>query len=204
MPRHPASRSTPARPASPRTGTGSIRLISGQWKGRKLPVLDAEGLRPTTDRVKETLFNWLAADIRDSVCLDLFAGSGSLGFEALSRYAQHVIMVEKEPRVAAQLRGNLARLQASNARIEQQAAEQFLMGPATACQVVFLDPPFRQGLLEQVCQLLEQGGWLAAEALIYLEREREGAAPVLPATWQLIKDKQAGQVCYQLYRREAV
>ena len=172
MPRHPASRSTPARPASPRTGTGSIRLISGQWKGRKLPVLDAEGLRPTTDRVKETLFNWLAADIRGSVCLDLFAGSGSLGFEALSRYAQHVIMVEKEPRVAAQLRGNLARLQASNARIEQQAAEQFLMGPATACQVVFLDPPFRQGLLEQVCQLLEQGGWLAAEALIYLDRER--------------------------------
>lgn len=204
MPRQPVSRSTPARPAAPKSGTGSIRLISGQWKGRKLPVLDAEGLRPTTDRVKETLFNWLAADIRHSTCLDLFAGSGSLGFEALSRYATHVIMVEKERRVADQLRANLGRLQATNASIVQQAAEQFLLGTPTPCQVVFLDPPFRQGLLDQVCGLLEQRGWLAADALIYLERERDGVAPALPANWQLQKDKQAGQVCYQLYRREAV
>ena len=91
----------------PSVRPGSIRLISGQWKGRKLPVLDAEGLRPTTDRVKETLFNWLAAEIRDAHCLDLFAGSGSLGFEALSRYAAHVTMVEFNRSVAQQLIKNL-------------------------------------------------------------------------------------------------
>lgn len=195
----------PQRAAAPTAGggrSGFIRLISGQWKGRKLPVRDVEGLRPTTDRVKETVFNWLAGDVRGSRCLDLFAGSGSLGFEALSRYADCVIMIERDPGAARQLQQNLQQLGSNQAQVIQADARQWLSGPAQPFDLVFLDPPFRQDLLPQVCQQLEQGGWLADQALIYLEREREGAAPELPANWQLIKDKQAGQVCYQLYLRE--
>lgn|SRR5574344_201669 len=198
-------RSKPERPSSsnPSHGrSGFIRLISGQWKGRKLPVREVEGLRPTTDRVKETLFNWLAADIRGSRCLDLFAGSGSLGFEALSRYASHVMMVEMDKGAAQQLAKNLQTLQSQQARIIQQDALTLLAGPSEPFDIIFLDPPFRRELLTSVCQRLELGGWLSAEALIYIEREREGEPPDLPLNWVQLKDKQAGQVCYQLYQRE--
>ena len=184
--------------------SGFIRLISGQWKGRKLPVREVEGLRPTTDRIKETLFNWLAAEVRDSRCLDLFAGSGSLGFEALSRYARHVTMVEMDKGAAQQLSKNLSTLQSQQATIIQRDALSLLAESGEPFDIIFLDPPFRRDLLDTVCQRLEQGGWLSDEALIYIEREREGEAPCLPANWQLLKDKQAGQVCYQLYQRESV
>lgn len=194
-----ASRSTPA---SGRSGT--IRLISGQWRGRKLPVHDVEGLRPTTDRVKETLFNWLATEVRDSRCLDVFAGSGSLGFEALSRYAGYVMMIEQEPKAARQLQQNLQTLQCEQAQVICRDAIQVLQNPCSEpFELVFLDPPFRKNLLLQVIPLLEQQGWLAKRALIYLERENEGEAPVIPPNWQLLKDKQAGQVRYQLYLRES-
>ena len=183
---------------------GSVRLISGRWKGRKLPVRDVEGLRPTTDRVKETLFNWLATDIRDSRCLDLFAGSGSLGFEALSRYAAYVMMVELDKGAAAQLTANLATLACSQGKVVQQDAMTLLNGKSEPFDIIFLDPPFRRDLLESVCSLLEERGWLADEALIYIEREIEATEPVFPANWQLCKDKQAGQVRYQLYQRESV
>ena len=183
--------------------SGTIRLISGQWRGRKLPVHDVEGLRPTTDRVKETLFNWLATDVRHSRCLDVFAGSGSLGFEALSRYASYVMMIEQEPKAARQLQQNLQTLQCTQAQVVCRDALQVLQQPCTEpFELVFLDPPFRKELLSQVIPLLEQQGWLADSALIYLERENEGTPPVIPANWQLLKDKQAGQVCYQLYLRE--
>ena len=124
MPRHKASPTPLTRHGqeTKKRAPGSVRLISGRWKGRKLPVRDVEGLRPTTDRVKETLFNWLATDIRDSRCLDLFAGSGSLGFEALSRYASHVMMVEMDKGAAQQLAKNLQTLQSQQARIIQQDA----------------------------------------------------------------------------------
>ena len=183
--------------------SGTFRLISGQWRVRKLPVHDVEGLRPTTDRVKETLFNWLATDVRHSRCLDVFAGSGSLGFEALSRYASYVMMIEQEPKAARQLQQNLQTLQCTQAQVVCRDALQVLQQPCTEpFELVFLDPPFRKELLSQVIPLLEQQGWLADSALIYLERENEGTPPVIPANWQLLKDKQAGQVCYQLYLRE--
>lgn len=165
---------------------------------------EVEGLRPTTDRIKETLFNWLAAEVRDSRCLDLFAGSGSLGFEALSRYARHVTMVEMDKGAAQQLSKNLSTLQSQQATVIQRDALSWLADSAEPFDIIFLDPPFRRDLLDTVCQRLEQGGWLSDEALIYIEREREGAAPCLPANWRLLKDKQAGQVCYQLYQRESV
>ncbi len=190
--------------STPSTGrAGSIRLISGQWRGRKLPVHDVEGLRPTTDRVKETLFNWLATEVRDSRCLDVFAGSGSLGFEALSRYASYVMMIEQEPKAARQLQTNLQTLQCTQAQVVCRDALQVLQaGCSEPFELVFLDPPFRKELLTAAIPLLEQQGWLADRALIYLERENEGTAPLIPANWQLLKDKQAGQVCYQLYLRE--
>ncbi|MFM5463613.1 16S rRNA (guanine(966)-N(2))-methyltransferase RsmD [Aeromonas simiae] len=198
MPRAKNSRNGPSRPGK----SGFVRIISGQWRGRKLPVRDVEGLRPTTDRVKETIFNWLAPHIRDTRCLDLFAGSGGLGLEALSRYASQVTMIERDRGAAQQLRANLALLGSSAAEVIETDALSWLQGPARPFDLVFLDPPFRQELLLSACQLLEQGGWLAEGALIYLEREKEATPPALPATWRLLKDKQAGQVCYQLYLRE--
>ncbi|WMC10381.1 16S rRNA (guanine(966)-N(2))-methyltransferase RsmD [Oceanimonas pelagia] len=194
-----------AKPAKkPTAATGQIRLIGGQWRGRKLPVLHSEGLRPTTDRIKETLFNWLMFEIRGSRCLDLFAGSGSLGFEALSRHAAEVVMVEKDTTVAAQLKRNLASLPAAPGTVIQADAVQYLQQAATPFDVVFLDPPFHKELLPQVCERLEQNGWLAENALIYIEREQGLALPTLPDHWSLHKDKQAGQVSYQLYQREQV
>ncbi|WP_375056726.1 16S rRNA (guanine(966)-N(2))-methyltransferase RsmD [Zobellella sp. DQSA1] len=186
------------------SGPGQIRLIGGQWRGRKLPVLDSEGLRPTSDRVKETLFNWLMFDIRGCRCLDLFAGSGSLGFEALSRGAAEVVLVEQDAKVAQQLRRNLASLPGARGEVVNADALDYLQTPATPFDLVFLDPPFHRELLPAACRWLEQAGWLNDEAKIYIERE-QGLAPLpLPANWRLLKDKKAGQVCYQLYQREQV
>lgn len=185
------------------TGSGQIRLIGGQWRGRKLPVLNSEGLRPTTDRIKETLFNWLMFDIPHCRCLDLFAGSGSLGFEALSRGAREVIMVEKDTRVAQQLQQNLASLPAAQGQIINTDALGFLQTPATTFDLVFLDPPFHHELLPNVCQLLEKNRWLSDDAKIYIEREQTSKSLLLPQNWRLLKDKQAGQVNYQLYQRES-
>ena len=197
------SKSSPSRPVTGSARPGHIRLISGQWRGRKLPVHDVEGLRPTTDRVKETLFNWLAADVREARCLDVFSGSGSLGFEALSRYADYVMMIEKEPKAARQLQQNLQTLQSQQAHVVNGDALQILArGIDAPFDVIFLDPPFRKGLLEAAIPLLEAHGWLKEDTLIYLERENEGQPPAIPAHWRLLKDKQAGQVCYQLYIRE--
>lgn len=181
--------------------SGQIRIIGGQWRGRKLPVLNSEGLRPTTDRIKETLFNWLMFDINQSCCLDLFAGSGSLGFEALSRGAKHVVMVEKDKQVAQQLSQNLARLAHASATVINTDALRYLASTVTAFDLVLLDPPFHRELLPQVCQQLEEQGWLSNEAKIYIEHEQSAEQLHLPANWQLLKNKQAGQVTYQLYQR---
>lgn len=195
------AKAKPVKKAS--AGNGQIRLIGGQWRGRKLPVLNSEGLRPTTDRIKETLFNWIMFDIHHCRCLDLFAGSGSLGFEALSRGASEVIMVEKDAKVAQQLQHNLASLPAAQGQVINTDALGFLQSPATAFDLVFLDPPFHRELLPNACQLLEQNGWLNEGAKIYIEREQALASLPLPHNWRLLKDKQAGQVNYQLYQRES-
>ncbi|MFQ1654730.1 16S rRNA (guanine(966)-N(2))-methyltransferase RsmD [Aeromonas veronii] len=202
MPRVKSSRSNPSKSPAPQGKSGFVRIISGQWRGRKLPVKDVEGLRPTTDRVKETIFNWLAPHIRGTRCLDLFAGSGGLGLEALSRYAEQVTLIEMDKGAADQIKKNLTVLGSSQGQVIQSDAVSWLQGPATPFDLVFLDPPFRRELLPQVCEMLEQRGWLAPDALIYLEREKEMADLALPASWQLLKDKQAGQVCYQLYLRD--
>lgn len=182
-------------------GAGQIRIIGGQWRGRKLPVPESTGLRPTTDRVRETLFNWLAPDIAEARCLDCFAGSGALGIEALSRYAGHVTLLELEPAVARQLSANLQTLRASQGQVVQGNALQWLNADGQPYDIVFIDPPFRKDMLTQTLTLLETRGWLADEALIYIECEAEQGLPPVPAGWRLYREKVAGQVAYRLYHR---
>ncbi|EKM0531207.1 16S rRNA (guanine(966)-N(2))-methyltransferase [Cronobacter turicensis] len=185
------------------SGSGQIRIIGGQWRGRKLPVPDSPGLRPTTDRVRETLFNWLAPYLVGARCLDCFAGSGALGLEALSRYAADATLLEMERGVAQQLQKNLATLKSSAAKVVNTNTLNFLSQNGEPHDIVFVDPPFRKGLLEETLNLLETRGWLAPQALIYVESEVENDLPPVPASWQLHREKVAGQVAYRLYLRES-
>lgn len=184
------------------SGSGQIRIIGGQWRGRKLPVTDSPGLRPTTDRVRETLFNWLAPYMVDARCLDCFAGSGALGLESLSRYAASATLLEMERHVAQQLQKNLATLKAANGKVVNTNTLNYLNQTGTPHDIVFIDPPFRKGLLDDTLSLLEKNGWLADGALIYVESEVENGMPPVPANWQLHREKVAGQVAYRLYLRE--
>lgn len=186
-----------------RAASGQIRIIGGQWRGRKLPVPDSPGLRPTTDRVRETLFNWLAPSMVNARCLDCFAGSGALGLEALSRYAGASTLIEMERGVAQQLQQNLATLKAANANVVNTNTLTFLNQTGTPHDIVFVDPPFRKGLLDETLRLLEVNGWLADDALIYVESEVENGLPQVPVHWVLHREKVAGQVAYRLYHRTA-
>ena len=179
--------------------TGHIRIIAGQHRGRKLPVLIADGLRPTTDRVKETVFNWLMPYIQDANCLDCFAGSGGLGFEAMSRGAKSLTLVELNKAAAQQLKNNKALLKIDNIEVIQQSALDFLQANQQKFSLVFIDPPFRKGLAQQAAELLVTNG-LDDNALIYVEMEADTNAQVMPGHWQLLKEKVAGQVVYRLYQ----
>lgn len=183
---------------------GQIRIIGGQWRGRKLPVPDSPGLRPTTDRVRETLFNWLAPVIYGAKCLDCFAGSGALGFEALSRYAGKSVLLEAEKSIVQQLQKNLSLLKSDNGQIIHTNALNWLDQPGTPFDVIFLDPPFRCDFLAPTCKLLEEQGWLADEAWIYVEAETEHTHLSIPLNWQLHREKTAGQVAYRLYHRQSL
>lgn len=180
---------------------GQVRIISGQWRSRRLPIHDLEGLRPTTDRVKETLFNWINADLPGARILDCFAGSGSLCFEALSRYASFAQMFELQPSAAKQLKQNLATLKCEHAEVTLGDTLALLKTPAKIpFNVIFIDPPFHQGLAQQCIQLLETHQWLSHDALIYLETETELGPLNIPQTWTALKEKTAGQVTYRLYQ----
>lgn len=179
---------------------GSIRIIAGSYRGRKLPVLMAEGLRPTTDRVKETVFNWLMPFIQDSLCLDCFAGSGGLGFEALSRGASHVSFVELNKAAAQQLLENQRLLKSANVSIINSDVLGFIEKNTNKFDIVFIDPPFRKNLVEQTAKQLNEHS-LADNALIYVEMESEQNNQQLPINWTLLKEKIAGQVVYRLYQK---
>jgi 16S rRNA (guanine966-N2)-methyltransferase len=185
---------------------GVLRIIGGQWRGRKLRFPALPGLRPSPDRVRETLFNWLAPVLPGAHCLDLFAGSGALGLEALSRGATSCWFIDNANAACRRIEAHLALLQAiDSGRVVGADSLQWLQqrpAGAPAFDVVFLDPPFRQGLLGECCALLERNGWLSADALIYLEAGTDETPPVLPPNWRLHRDKQAGQVSYRLWRRE--
>jgi 16S rRNA (guanine966-N2)-methyltransferase len=197
------------RGASART----LRIIGGIWRGRRLRFPPSPEIRPTPDRVRETLFNWLAPRVPGARCLDLFAGSGALGLEALSRGAAHVTFVEREAAAARQISARLAEWGAHAARVERADARSFLeQAPAAPFDIVFLDPPFASTLLAEAARGLEQGGWLSDSALIYVECPAEATAkgraaaagpPPLPPLWTPLKAKQAGEVGYHLYSRAA-
>lgn len=180
---------------------GILRIIGGQWRGRKLKIPDIMGLRPTPDRVRETLFNWLAPHIVGAYCLDLFAGSGALGFEALSRGAAHVVMIDDSAIVAQLLQAEAAMLKAENVEIYRAKAPLQLKPPAKPFDIVFLDPPYGANLLLPCCFYLEEQNLLAENAYIYLEARETLEESQLPPGWQILKSKQAGQVAYHLVKR---
>lgn len=179
---------------------GQVRIIGGTWRSRRLEFPETTGLRPTPDRVRETVFNWLAAFLPGAACLDLFAGSGAFGFEALSRGATRVVLVEQDAAAAAALRASRDRLQAAGAEIVHADAVAFLAGPVREFDVVFCDPPYASDLLKQCVHLLAASGWVKPGGFIYLEA-RAGELPALPPGWQMLRSKSAGQVGYYLCRR---
>lgn len=184
---------------------GEIRIIGGQWRGRKLKVHDKEGLRPTTDRLKETLFNWLMMDIRNAKVLDCFAGAGSLSFEAGSRGASKVVSIEKDKQAAKQLQQNA---QSLNALSLFKIVQGDFFAEASALSghfdIVFIDPPFHKSMTGKTIKLLKDKELLTEGALVYLEQESNSSFELLNSEYaeqfELVKEKRAGQVLAQVFR----
>jgi 16S rRNA (guanine966-N2)-methyltransferase len=177
-----------------RRPANQVRIIGGTHRGRRLPVPDLPGLRPTGDRIRETLFNWLQAQMPGAACLDLFAGSGALGLEAASRGAGRVLMLERAASAVEQLRSNVDLLGEEQVRIEQADALEWLQGRGEAFDIVFLDPPFADDLLATCCRRLQQNGWLKPGAFIYIETDANKGLPDLPDPWCVVREKKAGKV----------
>ena len=174
---------------------GKVRIIGGKWRGRKLPVVDVATLRPTPDRVRETLFNWLQPVIEGSSCLDLYAGTGVLGLEALSRGAGEVVLVEQNSDAVLQISRNIEALSANGVRLYQNDALEWLKNNRQKFDVVFLDPPYRQGLIEKSSALIRSHGCLKKNALIYIEADK---TIQVPDSMLLEKQGRAGQVRFML------
>jgi len=188
-------------------GRGQLRIIGGTWRGRKLKFPQADALRPTPDRIRETLFNWLRADVPGSRCLDLFAGSGALGFEAASRGAAETWLVERHAATAKNLAGNIRLLETDRVRLHRSDAIELLgagarsAAPAAPFDLVFIDPPYDSGLVNVCCELLERGHWLADRAKIYVEHAARDDSVHVPAGWISLKSRIAGEVSYNLFSR---
>jgi 16S rRNA (guanine966-N2)-methyltransferase len=183
--------------------TGSLRIIAGNWRGRQLSFPDIEGLRPTGDRVRETLFNWLQPVLGFSRCLDCFAGSGALGFEAASRGATEVVMVEADRQAFNTLKQNKSALRAEQCVLIHDKVESYLESIHTKFDVVFLDPPYQLDLWSPVATMLTEKDLLNPGARIYLEYPRRQLQPVLPESWHCLREKQAGDVKYALFEFQA-
>lgn len=181
---------------------GRVRIIGGDLRGSVLSVPDRPGLRPTPGRLRETLFNWLQPHMPGARCLDLFAGSGALGIEALSRGAGEVCLVERDVGLAAALRANVQRLrQDEKARVHAADALSLLAtAPSRPFDIVFVDPPFADGLWEPAASRIQDGGWLGPQAWIYMEMP-VGAHPSTPSAWMRQRETTAGDVHGVLYRR---
>ena len=190
-----------ARSRKPAATRNTLRIIGGQWRGRKLVFAPVPGLRPTTDRVRETLFNWLAPVIHQARCLDLFAGSGALGLEALSRGADYCDFVDLAAPATEQLAAHLATLgAAARARCHRLAAADFLQVGPQPYDIVFIDPPFGRDLVEPTCAQLQAMHLLRPDALVYVESAAGEGPPAVPASWVLHREKIAGGVSYRLFK----
>ncbi len=182
--------------------TSSVRIIGGEWRSRKLTVPEAPGLRPTPDRVRETLFNWLAPTIQGARVLDAFAGSGALFLEALSRGASNGVAIDSNTDAVNNLRRNLALLECEDAEVLCVDALQYLNSNAEhGFDIVLLDPPFHQDLLLSACELLDSNDWLNERAWIYTESEQAPSSLGVPSTWRLHREKHTGQVHYALWQK---
>ena len=183
--------------------TNSLRIIGGVWRGRKLTFPEVEGLRPTSDRTRETVFNWLQPSMGGSRCLDLFAGSGALGFEAASRGAAEVVLIENNQQAFLQLKQNADTLKASNCVIKNSSANQAIIESTIPFDIVFIDPPYQADLWTDTAENLVSQGILSQGALIYLEYPAKQDMPILPTSWLLLKEKKAGDVKYCLFEFHA-
>jgi 16S rRNA (guanine966-N2)-methyltransferase len=182
-----------------KSAAGQLRIVAGNWRNRLLQIADVPGLRPTPERIRETLFNWLAPKIHGSKCLDLCAGTGALGLEALSRGAGEVVFVERSAVAFKTLKSNIALLGGPNADVLNLDAQQYLGGPSPKpFDIVFLDPPFAADLYDELCRLLVEQRWLADDARIYIEMDKDQPELSLPPGWQVLKNKTAGKVRYML------
>lgn len=175
--------------------SGKVRIIAGKWRGRKLDVIDSPGLRPTPDRVRETLFNWIQQEIVGARCLDLFAGTGALAFEALSRDASEVVMVESDAKIVESLKQHAALLKSENQSIQFADGVSWLKRESKGFDIIFLDPPFNQGYVEKCCAIIKEESLLNANGLVYIESEKN---LTLPDGWHVKKQKSAGQVQFML------
>lgn len=192
MTKKPGAANTKPRP-------GRLRIVAGKWRSRLLDIADVPGLRPTSERIRETLFNWLAPSIQGARCLDLFAGTGALGFEALSRGAATVVFVDSSRRAINAIENSVQTLHAAGASVHCGDSEAYLRtAPRESFDIVFLDPPFADDRLEDVCRLIDELGLLAPGGRVYLEQDRAKPAIELPGRWSLLRDKTAGNVRYRL------
>ena len=179
--------------------SGQLRIVAGNWRSRLLQIADVPGLRPTSERIRETLFNWLAPGIHGARCLDLCAGTGALGLEALSRGAGELVFVERSAVAFRTLESNIALLGGTNAEVLNVDAREYLLGPITKpFDIVFLDPPFAADLYDELCRLLTEQRWLADGARIYIEMDKDQPELLIPSGWQVLKNKTAGKVRYRL------
>ncbi|WP_375171094.1 16S rRNA (guanine(966)-N(2))-methyltransferase RsmD [Marinobacter sp.] len=185
----------------PAGSTGELRIIGGDWRSRKLRFPDAGGVRPTPARTRETLFNWLSFNLVGKDCLDLFAGSGALGLEALSRGAGAATLVDRTPALARALRDNLRLLKTDAGEVVCASVDAYLAQRTRApFDIVFMDPPFHQDWLPRILPVLDQQGWVKPGGWVYLEHESSSPTPTVPAQWHLHRQKTAGQVSYCLFR----
>ena len=180
---------------------GAVRIIAGRWRSRRLPVAAAGNVRPTPDRVRETLFNWLGAGIEGTRCLDLFAGTGALGFEAASRGAKAVVMVERDRSIAAALERAVRTLGADNVEVECADALGWTPPAGERFDIVFLDPPWPGPPPETALARLDRANALAAGCMVYLETDRDPTDIELPPAWRFLRTRRAGRVRYHLASR---
>jgi len=184
--------------------SGRLRIVAGKWRSRLLDIADVPGLRPTSERIRETLFNWLTPRIGGARCLDLYAGTGALGLEALSRGARSAVFVEQSSRAIGTLSQNIKALQTDATVVLQMDAVDYL---TKECQeqfeLVFLDPPFATEMLDELCRLIAERQVLAKDGYVYLEQDRSYPEPELPEGWRILNNKTAGKVRYMLVRQDA-
>jgi 16S rRNA (guanine966-N2)-methyltransferase len=181
---------------------GSVRIIAGKWRSRRLPVIDVPGLRPSSDRSRETLFNWIQTIVPGSRCVDLFAGTGALGFEAASRGADSVDLVEKNSVVVATLQRGKETLNADQVMVHRADALSWLESqPENIFRIIFVDPPFNDDLHETVMEKIEESGCLVSGGLVYVETPTSQAAPLMPAGWSVWREKVLGEIRMQVFRR---